>query len=331
MDRAELRREVGDVLRFLRRLEPGDPVEPLPPRLPAARVINVAGRGEMFVREVAAADGSLPIVLVHGWTLSADLNWFSGGYDVAARHGRVIAPDLRGHGRGLRSEQPFTIEAAADDLAALLGALDAESAVLVGYSLGGSVALVCADRHPQLVSGLVLASCALQWRSTLYERLLWLILGLAEYVMRFGAPEGATDRYLRRAVEQSPELEPYVGWVKAEARRGDPSDIGHAAHALTRFDARELAARLCCPAAVVVTREDRLVRERGQRELARALGATTVEVDGHHNAWLVKPVEWAAALDEAISAVVAATPSAGRDPVARGEDPPLARARATGA
>jgi 3-oxoadipate enol-lactonase len=329
MERDEVRGGVREVLRFLRRLDPGDDTEPLPPRLPDARIVNVEGRGEMFVREVAATEAGAPtVVLLHGWTLSADLNWFSGGYEVAARHGRVIAPDIRGHGRGLRSDRPFTLEAAADDVAALVRQLGGDPAVLVGYSMGGSIALLCAQRHPDVVAGLVLASCALQWRSSLYERVLWLGLGLAEYVLRFGAPSGITDRYLRHAVERSPELDGYEGWVKAEARRGDASDIGCAAKALAEFDATGITAHVGCPAAVVVTAHDKLIRARRQRELARALGAHTVEVDGHHNAWLVRPEEWASALDEAIGAVTERSAPAQGDPALRGEGRPLADVRA---
>jgi len=324
----DIRAGLKDVLRFLRRLEPGDHTEPFPPRLPDARIVNVDRRGEMFVREIPAQEGAPTIVLLHGWTLSADLNWFSGGYEVASRHGRVIAVDVRGHGRGLRSEQPFTLEAAADDVAALLGQLDATPAVLVGYSMGGSIAMLCAARHPEAVSGLVLASCALQWRSDLYERVVWLGLGLAEYVLRFGAPSGIADRYLRHAVERSPDLEGYEGWVKAEARRSDASDIGCAARELARFDGQDLVGRIGCPASVVVTVRDNLIRGSRQHSLAKALKAHTVEVDGHHNAWLVRAEEWAAALDEGIEAVTAASPAAHGDPVLRGEDRPLAEARA---
>ena len=68
--------------------------------LPTGRIVNVPSRGEMFLREASGPDASLPVVLLHGWTLSADLNWFSGGYRVASSHGPMIAPDLRGHGRG---------------------------------------------------------------------------------------------------------------------------------------------------------------------------------------------------------------------------------------
>ncbi len=330
MERGQLREYVGQTLRFLRRLEGGDPTEPFPPRLPDGRVVNLERRGEVFVREVRGKPGSPTIVLLHGWTLSADLNWFSGVYEVAARHGRVIAPDLRGHGRGLRSQQPFTLEAATDDVAALLRELDAAPAILVGYSMGGSIALLCAERHPELVAGLVLASCGLQWRDSPYERAVWLAMGFTEYVMRFGAPEGLTDRYLRHAVEQSAELEPYLGWVKAESRRGDPADIGHAAKALARFDANDLVEDIDVPSAVVVTKEDLLIRRRRQKALAKTLGSKVIEVDGRHNAWMVRPEEWAAAIDEGIEHVTSksAAPTTEGDPTLQGEDRALEDARA---
>lgn len=304
LQREAVAKSVGTALRFLRRVEPGDRTEPFPPPLPDARIVNVKSRGEMFVREAPADDGAPTIVLLHGWTLSADLNWFGGGYEVAGRHGRVIAPDLRGHGRGLRSGQPFTLEAAADDVADLVRQLDAAPAVLVGYSLGGSVALLCAERHPDVVSGLVIASCGLQWRASTWERLVWFILGFTEYVLRWGAPEGIVNRYLRHAVDQSADLEPWLGWVKAESRRGDPADIGHAATALARCDLREVAEKLDVPAAVVVTERDFLIRGSRQRQLAEVLGAHVIEVDGHHNAWLVLPHDWSAALDEALGKVL---------------------------
>jgi pimeloyl-ACP methyl ester carboxylesterase len=332
VNRDELRQSAKGLLRSLRRLEGGDPEKPVPPNLPEGRTVNVDGRGEMFVREIPGPDepGSPTILLLHGWTLSADLNWFSGGYDVAARHGRVLAPDIRGHGRGLRSERRFTLEAAADDVAALIRQLDAAPAVLVGYSMGGSLALLVAERNPDLVAGLVLASCGLQWRDGLYERVEWMVLGMAEYVLRWGAPSGITDRYLRHAVEQSPELEGFEDWVKAEARRGDPAAIGHAAKALARFDAGALAEGLSVPAAVVITCRDRLIARRHQEAMARALGAHTVEVEGFHNAWMVLPDEWSAAVDHAIALVTSSSPEASGDPTTEGEDRPLQEARAGG-
>lgn len=309
---AMLPRCVSLVLDFARPVGPVDDQLPRPPELPEGRTVNVPGRGEIFLREEGDGDGP-PIVLLHGWTLSADLNWFTGGYQVASRRGRVIAPDLRGHGRGLRSDQRFSLEAAADDVGALLSHLGAGPAILAGYSLGGSVALLTWRRHPEAVAGLVLVSTALQWRASLRDRATWVAMGGVEYVLRFGAPQGITDRYLRQAAAHSPELGPVRGWLKAEARRGDATDIAAAARSLSAFDARDLAAEVDVPTAVVVTCRDRLVRPGRQRELAERIpGAAAVELDGAHNAWMVRPAAFSAALDQALATVLGTLAGAGR-------------------
>jgi len=298
-------------------LRPGPPADrsPTAPPLPQARVVHVEGRGEMFVRIAARPDGAPPpgpptIVLLHGWALSADLNFFAGLYEVAAAHGRVLAPDLRGHGRGLRSVEVFELAEAADDVAALLEHLGVGPAVLVGYSMGGSVALLCAERHPEAVAGLVLASTPLQYRRSPWERVVWGALGLADWGFRLGFPEGIVPRYLRLAVERSPELAPYTAWIRAEMRRGDPIDIGAAAHDLSSFDGRRLAPEIDVPTAVVVTGRDRLVRRSRQLELAAAVpGATPVHVDGAHSAWLARSPEFNAAVDTALARVLARMPA----------------------
>src|SRR5439155_21497580 len=68
----------------------------LPP-LPPAEVVTVPGRGEMFVRRTSGGDG-VPVLLLHGWMATADLNWFL-LFQELSRHHLAIARDLRGHGR----------------------------------------------------------------------------------------------------------------------------------------------------------------------------------------------------------------------------------------
>jgi pimeloyl-ACP methyl ester carboxylesterase len=293
----------NDVRQFWRKLDRSDPEPPTPPPLPEGRIVDVPGRGEMLVREVPGEPDQPTILLLHGWTLSADLNWFT-VYDSVARHGRVLAVDQRGHGRGLRSEQPFSIEAAADDAAALVEHLGAAPAIVVGYSMGGSVGLVQWRRHPSTVSGLVLQSTGLQWRANLRERLLWTGLGFTEYGLRFGTPRGLTERYLRMATDLRPDLKPHLPWLKAEVRRGDPSSIAGATRSLCAFDCRAWADLVDVPAVVIVTKHDHLIRPRRQHELAAALPrARVVEIDAAHNAWMVKPELVAEALADAVGSI----------------------------
>jgi len=291
--------------RYLRPLEVAQAEPPLPPPLPPGRFVYVPGRGEMMVRELAPEreTGAPTILLLHGWTLCADLNWFA-MYAAAARHGRVLAMDVRGHGRGLRSEQRFTLEAAADDAAALLEELGAGPAIVVGYSMGGSIGLLMWRRHPESVAGLILQSTALQWRAALHERVLWNSMAGLEYVLRFGVPHGLTERYLRSAAEQNPDLRPVLPWLKAEALRGNPSDLAAAGRGLSAFDARSYAPMVDVPSVVIVSKRDRLIWAGRQRELADAIpGAKSIEIDVAHNGWLVEPDVVCDAIETALGLV----------------------------
>jgi 3-oxoadipate enol-lactonase len=285
------RAEVARARRFARRLEPAHPMSPVPPPgLPPGRIVELPGRGEVFVRDQPASRPGQPtILLLHGWTASADLNWFR-VYGPVAAEGRVLALDHRGHGRGLRSEERFSLADAADDAAALLRTLDAGPAIVVGYSMGGPIAMRLWERHSDLVEGLVLEATALEWRATRRERLVFKFMAGLEFFLRSGRPRGLLDRSLRDAVHQSPDLQPLLGWLKAELRRGDPAAIADAGRALGDHDARPFAGRIDVPAAVVVTTRDRLVRPKKQRQLARAIpGATTFEIEGDHDCCLVLP------------------------------------------
>src|SRR3954454_13037762 len=94
----------------------------------------------------------LPLVLLHAFPLSRTM-WES---QIAALFGecRCIVPDLRGFGDSPQSG-PFTIDRFADDVAALLDALQLDRAVVAGLSMGGYVALALWRRHPNLVRALV--------------------------------------------------------------------------------------------------------------------------------------------------------------------------------
>ncbi|HLF41346.1 MAG TPA: alpha/beta fold hydrolase, partial [Acidimicrobiia bacterium] len=94
------RDEVRWMARLARPLGPRTPGAPLPPVLPPGRVVDLPGRGEVFVRDSGETDLP-PVLLLHGWTVSADLNFFT-VYAELAGHYRILALDHRGHGRGMR-------------------------------------------------------------------------------------------------------------------------------------------------------------------------------------------------------------------------------------
>ncbi len=98
-----------------------------------------------------------PLVLLHG-AFSAIGSSFGKMLPGLAERRQVIAFELQGHGRTADIDRPLTIEAMADDVAAVLQQLGIGQADVLGYSNGGSVALHFATRHPQMVRKLVLMS-----------------------------------------------------------------------------------------------------------------------------------------------------------------------------
>ncbi len=298
----ETLRRVGRICATLSH-EPEIPVPP--PGLPVGRVVYVPGRGEMFLREEKGPHGSLPVLLLHGWTATADITWFA-VYPALAAGRTVLAIDHRGHGRGLRAESPFSLEECADDAAALLDLLGIKRVIVAGYSMGGAVAMLMWKRRPDLVGGLVLSGTALEWRSRMRERLLWRLLILLDVGLRVGSGDGFVQRYLREAVAGSPDVGELRAWVGAELKRGHFRDVAAAGRALAKFDARPFARSIDVPCATVVTTSDHLVPPDKQRDLTVAVGAQEFAIRGDHDAPLVRAKDFAAAMSEAVTAVVQA-------------------------
>ena len=100
-----------------------------------------------------------PLVLLHG---GIDPDSFGSNLAELAMGRQVIAPHLQAHGRTPDTDRPLRSETMGDDIAALIGHLNLGKADVMGYSLGASVALQTAIRHPDVVDRLVLVSAAMR-------------------------------------------------------------------------------------------------------------------------------------------------------------------------
>jgi pimeloyl-ACP methyl ester carboxylesterase len=125
--------------------------------------------------DVAGPLGAPAIVLVHGTRLSRGM-WDAQLRDLGDGF-RVAALDLPGH--GTLAAAPFSLDAAADQVAAVIAAVappEDRRAIVVGLSLGGYVGMHLIGRHPDAVRGLVLAGATadpVAWRASPYRGLAW--------------------------------------------------------------------------------------------------------------------------------------------------------------
>jgi pimeloyl-ACP methyl ester carboxylesterase len=267
------------------------------------KIVDVPGRGEMFVRHHQHTDSSKPtLLLLHGWTASCDSQFFS-AYEELSQHFSIIGVDHRGHGRGLRPSVPVTLEDCADDAAAVAKELGATSVITVGYSMGGPISLLTAQRHPEFVQGMVLQATALEWSGTRKEKNRMRFIGPVSHIV--GRPR-VLRWFMKRTLPRGHETRRYVSWIIAENRRNDPWMIAEAGKAIATFDARQFAPTLNKPASFVLTLRDTLVRPHKQHALAAAMNAEILELDGDHMAPILMPREFAVVTRQAVDLVVAA-------------------------
>ncbi len=239
--------------------------------------VSLPGRGRCRVRLVPPpAPGSPVVTLLHGWTATADLNFATVMAPLSERFG-IVAPDMRGHGGGIRSHERFSLESCADDVAELLEVLDVGPSILLGYSMGGPIALLAARRHPEAVRGLVLCATAARLGRSNAGRL---ALGA------LGAVGMAAQSAMLRVVHQ--------GALPREVIRHLPTPLGHdltqvaeVGTELARFDARPWLDEIQMPTALVLTRNDHAVPPADQQVLAQGLaGCRLFEVEGDHDVCL---------------------------------------------
>lgn len=147
-----------------------------------------------------------PLILLHGGVGASEM--FSPVLPMLAENRQIIAIHLQAHGRTADIDRPLRFELMADDIAALMKHLGIERADIMGYSLGGGVALQTAIRHPECVRKLVLVSTPIK-RNGWYPEVLE---GMAQM-----GPEAA------KGMKQSPlyKLYPDADWAVLFTKIGE--------------------------------------------------------------------------------------------------------------
>jgi 3-oxoadipate enol-lactonase len=273
---------------------------PLDSATPVTRLLHLPGRGTTRVWECAGPPGAETLVLIHGVTFTAELNW-RGVFAALGRHFRVVAADLRGHGDGIRAGSRFRLEDCADDVAALAGVLGIDRFTVVGYSMGGMVAQLVYRRHAALVSGLVLCSTACDVRGSPGEQLAALATPAMAAALQWNPVLHLVGAEVFGTVLLGGVPDPATGrWARAQLSRTTLASAVAAIRAVSEFASAGWIGQVAVPAAVLITTRDRVVPPGHQLGLARAIpGASVHELDAGHGACINAPDLFARTLLEA--------------------------------
>jgi 3-oxoadipate enol-lactonase len=268
--------------------------------MPLTRLVKLPGRGTTRVWECAGPRGAETVVLIHGVACTAELNWRM-VFAPLARHFRVVAADLRGHGDGIGLCSRFRVEDCADDFAALAGVLGIDRFTAVGYSMGGMVAQSLYRRHPALVSGLVLCSTAGNVRGSRAEQMAALAVPAVAAALRWNPMLQLMGAEFFGMALLGPIDDPATGrWVRAQLHRTSLATVVSAMQAVSEFSSDSWIGQVHVPTAVVITDQDSVVPVSRQLELARSIPSASVyHVAADHGACINAPHLFTPALLEA--------------------------------
>jgi pimeloyl-ACP methyl ester carboxylesterase len=167
-----------------------------------------------------AGHGDVTVVLVHCWM--CERSFWSEQFPVLARHYRVLAVDLPGHGEADAARERWTVDAYGEDMAHLIRGLDLSDVVLVGHSMGGPVSLRAAALAEGRVRGIVavdtLHNAEFEWRGEQIE----------EYMRAFEADfVGTCGRFVEQMFPE-PGAEEIMSRVRETSCRADRKEAGAA-------------------------------------------------------------------------------------------------------
>jgi len=277
------------------------------PAVPEGKFVHLEDRGDVLVRDFGGSPGAPTVILLHGWTASADLNWYS-SYRALGEHYRVVAFDHRGHAAGLRTKKAFRLEDCADDAADIATALGIDSFIPVGYSMGGPIAQLLWRRHPDRVDGLVLCATAPFFSNRRPERLSFLGLAGLATAARY-TPEQARE-WLTEQVYLQRKSEQWAPWAIEEAASHDWRMVLEAGKAIGRFSSADWIGDVDVPTSVLITMTDRVIPLARQVKLFEMISqAEAFRVDGDHDAAVAHADRFVPALLRALDSVVRRTVS----------------------
>jgi 3-oxoadipate enol-lactonase len=231
------------------------------------------------------------IVLSHA--LGCDLRMWDEVAAQLATGFTVLRYDHRGHGKSEVVPGPFGIEAMADDAAALIEKHASGAVHFVGLSMGGMVAQQLAARHPQLVTGIVVANSSSAYDEA--ARAMWKTR--IETVQSRGMEaiaDGVMQKWFTPEFRQDPAGARRVAALRAVLVANDPKAYVDSCEAVSRIDFYRTNPRIACPALVVAgTRDESTPPAMAQVIRDTISGAELVTLPTAHLSAVERPTEFA--------------------------------------
>ncbi|MGZ6855272.1 MAG: alpha/beta fold hydrolase [Mycobacteriaceae bacterium] len=260
------------------------------------RMIDLPGRGRTYVTELGPREAPT-LMMLHALACTALLTWYP-VIEELSKHYRVVLPDLRWHGQGIRSVGSSLDDAAAD-VVAVADVLEIDRFVPVGYSMGSLIAQLLWRNHRERVSGLVVCATSSSFRRSSADRLAMRLSDVAVASTRRRAERLAT--LVPRALEPADET---YRWALGQFRATGPLAMGQAVSAISKFNSTDWIGESDVPTAVVITGRDRVIRPGRQRWIARQIyGATSYEIPSGHSSCVMDAAAFRPALLAACASV----------------------------
>ena len=199
-----------------------------------------------------------PLVLLHAFPCNRSM-WMSQINALTqTRQLRVITPDFRSFGESDISEGPYLMETLADDIAALLNALQIETCVLGGLSMGGYVAFAFYRKYGARLRALILADTRPQADTDAGRAAREELAQLAERQGSRAVVERQLPRMLTAATLQDPTG--ITARLRAMMEAATPVGIAGALRGMAlRPDSTDLLPQITCPTLIITGEEDALI------------------------------------------------------------------------
>lgn len=192
-----------------------------------------------------------PVVLIHGLGSSA-LDWEM-QIPALAAHYRVVAMDVRGHGRSQKPHERYSIAGFADDVAALIEHLQLAPVHLIGISMGGTISFQFGVDRPQLLRSLTIVNSVAEMKANTPANCLMIVM---RWTMSRLLSMDTIGKTLAKKLFPKPEQAGLRRKVEERWRYNDKRPYLAALNAIIGWGVRERLARITCPTLVITGDRD---------------------------------------------------------------------------